>query len=356
MRAGLLPANDLLILQVNAQGQPAASSVRRKEFSVIFCGRIRQPVMLSSQMCPPKRAVFIFAAWAVCAGGCGSTSENAAGGAGGAHLGGTGGISAAGSGGAPTTLGADGFPSECLEAPTLPSAAQGEVNIDLVPMLDGKPLVMGEENALSAGGTLMPTNLRFYLSGFEFKSGAKKVPAFLVDSEGKPLRYGVQFVELTTPSSRNFKLRVAPGSYDEMSFILGLTAGCNETEGLLKSPLNEASQLKWPHTLGFLFLRFEGKYSAAADKKMPTRIHMGSGSGDDRFAPQISISGPVDVGGKGPQIDLSLSVNELLKGSMMETDLSTFSLPPSAGPLGEEIMAGERLRRHSRDVKIFSRK
>jgi hypothetical protein len=312
--------------------------------------------MLVSQMRSPKRAVIIFAAWALLVGGCGSTSEGAAGGAGGSHLGGTGGNSAAGSGGVPTTLGADGFPSGCFEAPTLPAAAQGEVNIDLVPMLDGKPMVMGEENALSAGGTLMPTNLRFYLSGFEFKAGGKKVPGTLVDSAGKPLRYGVQFVEASTPSSLKFGLRVAPGTYDEVSFVLGLTEGCNASEATLGSPLNEASQLKWPHSMGFLFLRFEGKYSAAADKKLPTKIHMGSGSGDDRFAPKIAIAGPIEVCGKVTQIELAFSVDEMIKGSAMETDLSKFSLPPSAGPVGDEILAGERLRQHAKDVKIFSRK
>lgn len=293
--------------------------------------------------------------------GCDSTADDvemkgSGGRGGGARAGGTAGSNAAASGGAPTMFGADGFPAECLETPTLPAAAQGVVNIDLAPQLDGKPLVMGEENALSAGGTLMPTNLRFYLSGFEFTSAGKKVPGILVDSAGKPLRYGVQFVEVSTPSSLKFALRVAPGSYDEVSFILGLTAGCNETESLLRSPLDEASQLKWPHTLGFLFLRFEGKYSAAADKKLPPKIHMGSGSGDDGFAPKISVAGRVDIGSQGAQIDLAFSVNEMLKGAAMETDLSKFSLPLSAGPIGEEILAGERLRQHTRDVKIFSRK
>jgi len=281
--------------------------------------------------------------------------KGSGGGGGGARAGGTAGTNAAG-GGVPATLGADGFPVACLESPTLPAAAQGAVTIDLAPQLDGKPFVMGEENVLSSGGTLMPTNLRFYLSGFEFKGGSKKVPATLVDSAGKPLRYGVQFVDVSTPSSLKFALRVAPGSYDEVSLILGLTAGCNETESLLRSPLDEASQLKWPHTLGFLFLRFEGKYSATTDKNLPTKIHMGSGSGDDGFAPKISVVGPVEVGSQIAQVSLVFSVNEMLKGAAMETDLSKFSLPLSAGPIGEEILAGERLRQHTRDVKIFSRK
>lgn len=294
---------------------------------------------------------------AVACGG-GSSGELGGGGQGGTgQAGGTGGQAGGGTGGQAGSVaaGPDGFPSVCVEAPKL-EAAGAAVAFEIDPRLHDQPLEFGEPNTLTAGGTLMPTNLRFYLSGFVFSKGSDRVPGTPVGADGKPMPYGVQLVNLEDAASLQFRVSVPPGTYDKVSFLLGLTAACNDTFAPLKPPLDQASQLKWPHTLGFLFLRFEGKLEGAAEDAVPTEIHMGAGSGENPYAPTITLSTPIAAQEGQARLRLSFALDEALRAAAMMTDLSDFSLPEPAppGPIGEEILAGERVRRNAAAVKMFS--
>ena len=289
-----------------------------------------------------------------CGGDDGIGKSVGSGGTGGTATGGKGGGASGGQAGAPL-LGPDGFSSECPEELPKPPQANGRLGVDLAVQLGGKPLVFGEENRLEPKGSLMPTNLRFYLSQFTFRKGSLDSLGTLTTAEGSPFPYGVHLVNLEDAASLKFAVSVPPGTYESVTFTLGLTDGCNDTFRPRKPPLDEASQMKWPHTLGFLFLRYEGKRSADVDSKVPDKIHMGTGSGERKFAPRVTVQGPFDVAGADSKVKLTFKLDEVLKAVQMETDLSTFALPEPAppGPIGEEILAGERLRQHANDVTIF---
>jgi hypothetical protein len=234
----------------------------------------------------------------------------------------------------------------------LPADAALRTSVALSIEFGGQPFVFGEPNALPLGGTLLPTNFRFYVSEPALLQAGEPTRAFLVDSTGAPLPYGVQLVNAEDPASFAFDIAAPPGTYDGLSFLLGLSHGCNTLAVPGKPPLDEAAQLKWPHTLGFLFLRYEGQRSEDADPTLPTMIHMGAAAGDQGFAPRIELAlAPAML---ASEVHLSLSFDALLEAATTETDLSDFELLPPAPPTpGEEILAGERLRRAATSVELF---
>ncbi len=284
--------------------------------------------------------------------GCSDGSEHQ--GSGGAAPGGGGGAAgSAGSAGGSPGVGEDGFSGECPEKPLVSPEARGVLAINAELRVADKPLTLGEANPLAEAGSLLPSNVRFYVSGFAFKSKGISTLGTLVNGQGVALPYNVQLINAEDPSSTRFFVAVPPGTYDEFSFIVGVTEACNETPGPLKSPLHDASQMKWPHVAGFLFLRYEGQRSDDAPQDLPDNIHMGMGTGADRFAPKITIAGPITVTGERmvSALNLVFALDAALKAAAMQTDLSDFEVP-----FGEEVRAGERLRRNAKTVVLFSRK
>ncbi len=285
-------------------------------------------------------------------GGAADIPEQPMAGAGGTDLagGGAGGDPSAEPG--PAMLGPDGYPAECVQAPALPEDATGRTDVTLSLGLGDAPFVFGEENTLPSGGTVLPTNFRFYLSQFELIQAETSVPAAPVSPAGAVLPYGVQLVNAEDAASLEFQLAAPPGEYEGITFLVGLTEGCNSSFSPLAPPLDEASQMKWPHVLGFLFLRFEGVVSMDAAEATPDMIHMGSASPTEGFAPLLRLEMPVSVAEAAVPLALHVDFSAILEAASMETDLSDYKpLLPAAG---EEIVNGERLRRNVSLVQIFS--
>ncbi len=287
----------------------------------------------------------------------GGGSQEPGGGAGGPENGGSAGADSAptkgddGVDGDAPEVKPDGVPSACPAAPTLSeeSTSRTQVTVDL--RFGMQALTFGEPNELAEAGTVMPTNLRFYLSQFEVLRGEERVAATLLDGAGEPAPYGVQLVNAEAPESLTFALAAPPGDYDGLAFLFGLSTACNALLGPAGPPLDEASQLKWPHSLGFLFLRFEGQVSSDAAPAVPALIHMGAAVGEKGGAPWIFVRAP--SGSAGDAIELELPVDGLLDAAMTETDLSDFKLLDPLTQVGPETEAGERLRRAAEGGDLF---
>ena len=252
---------------------------------------------------------------------------------------------------APST-GPDGLPAACSKQIELDTAATQQTLLDVSLEVGGQPLVFGESNALPQGGTIMPTNFRFYLSHFAYHRGDQRFEATPVDSQGAALPYGVVLVNAEELDSPKVQLLSIPGEYDSISFVWGLSHGCNGSLNPLDPPLDEAAQLKWPHALGFLFLRFEAIVDESAGPEVPNEIHMGA-FWPSGYAPLVQLTLP--TGTESNNLQLSIGLDAILEGASTEADLSDFTLPPPAQtPIGEEILAGERLRRAVDSVGVFS--
>lgn len=303
--------------------------------------------------------------------GCSSDSNHAVGASAGMSGSAGAGASAAGSGGNAGVAG-DTQPSTCPELPALRSAPGAVLSsFELRLVLDGKPLSFGQANATANGGSLVPLNVRFYLSEVQLlRADAEPVPVDVVTASGTAAPYGVYFFNAEDPQSSTLRVLAPPGDYTGISFVWGMRLDCNQLNpSTTKDPLTASSQMTWPHT-GFLFLRYEGRYSTGLDgaggaagsagsagsagaagsagsgasmpsEGPPPAVHMG-GAVYKEMAPRTSALGAFSIANGQPAKGLRLVMDEVFADATSTIDLSDIepSLPPTP-----EVQAGERLRR-----------
>jgi hypothetical protein len=234
----------------------------------------------------------------------------------------------------------------CEQAPVRRLASGTGLELAIQVRLGTRPLVFGEPNPAPGGGTLTPLNLRFFLSHLALLTGAGAVPVDLVDASGRTLPYGVHLFNAEEVGTARVHALVPPGSYTGISFTWGLDEACNATDphGNVP-PLTDSSQMTWPHSAGYLFLRYEatvsGTVAAVLDK-----IHMGGLAGL-AAAPTVRLESPVVVPASGSlSRTLEVSLDEMFKGANMKSDAPvTIPLP--------EVEAGDRLRSNLPAVQAF---
>ncbi|WP_437611545.1 MbnP family protein [Sorangium sp. So ce834] len=310
------------------------------------------------------------------AAACGAPSPQqtapGTGGAGGSEPDGAGGESdTGGAAGHPGDGGAGGaggaaeatWPAGCAEqpAPIRTEGALVELAFELV--LDGKPFLFGEPNAAPDGSAVTPLNVRFYVSHAALiQAGGELVPVDIVGPDGAPAPHGVHFYNAEEPGSATLRLRAPAGSYEGVSFVWGLHQACNVSQPAQNvAPLSDASQMTWPHT-GYLFLRYEGRVDPPAGgdpvdpeggtATVPPAVHMGGNLAMD-LAPRVEVRGPVSVPASGSTGKVvRLVMDEVFEGATADVDLTGYIGPP--GPVGDELLAGERLRRSLPALTVFA--
>ena len=250
----------------------------------------------------------------------------------------------------------------CVEQP-VPQRSQGTLlSLPLKLTLANQPFVFGQPNALTDGGSLVALNLRFYVSDVHLlRNSGDPVAVDLVTEAGVPEPYGVHLFNAEEADSASLRLLAPPGDYSGLSFAFGIKLGCNQqAPAQLSEPLTDVSQMTWPHTGGFLFLRYEGLYTAAAGgagaagaspaAKIPPAVHMG---GDIRkeLVPSVSVSGAFSIPESGKlEKGLNVALDELFKGATADIDVSDVAVGLLSTPAA---VAGERLRRQLSALHVF---
>ena len=280
------------------------------------------------------------------AGGGGQIQDAGAAGAGAAAGSGGGGAGGAGGGAAALT---------CAEMPAPLRTSGTVVELTIDPVLGGQPFVHGEPNVSPAGDTITPINLRFYVSEVRLlTAGGDAVLVDLVTDAGVPAPYGVHFFNAEDAGSHTLRVLAPTGAYMGVTFLLGLNGACNTlTFTDRKPPLSSTSQMTWPPPFGYLFLRYEsllaaGGQGADAGVAPPRSIHMGGLPGS-LLAPVITVAGQLAVApGAVVRRSLRLAMDQIFVGANTSVDLTGTTLPP-----GEEVVAGERLRRNAPGLQLF---
>ena len=248
----------------------------------------------------------------------------------------------------------------CVERPA-PQRTQGTLlSLSLKPSLTNLPFVFGQPNALADGGSLVALNLRFYVSDVHLlRSSGEPVAVDLVAESGVPEPYGVHLFNAEEADSATLRLLAPSGDYSGLSFALGIKLSCNQQPpAQLSDPLTDVSQMTWPHTGGFLFLRYEGRYTAGSagasgvspTVNIPPAVHMG---GDIRkeLVPGVSVSGTFSIPESGRlEKALNVAMDELFKGATADIDVSDVAVGLLSAP---EAVAGERLRRQLSALHVF---
>jgi len=253
--------------------------------------------------------------------------------------------------------GAAATDSDCSEHST-PLRAQGTVlSLAIAPTLAGKRFEFGQPNALADGGSLVPLNFRFYISKVQLlKSSGDPVPVDLITATGELEPYGVHLFNAEDDDTSRLRVLAPVGDYVGIDFGLGIKLGCNQrAPSTLGEPLSDVSQMTWPHTGGFLFLRYEGRYTAAdgsalTASNIPSAVHMG-GSITKELAPRVTVPHDFTIAETDPlELALSLSMDELFKGATADIDVSDVAVGLLSTP---ESVAGERLRRGLPALHLF---
>jgi len=283
------------------------------------------------------------------AGMSGASSDNGGGG-------GAGNPSSAGN---PGSAGSAGL-SACPEQP-VPQRTQGTLlSLPLKLVLANQPFVFGEPNALPDGGSLVPLNFRFYVSQVELlpASGEAPVAVDVVTAAGVPAPYGVHLFNAEEPDSSTLRVLAPPGQYSGLSFALGVKLACNQQPpSRLSDPLSDTSQMTWPHTGGFLFLRYEARYTDASGSAgassalgIPSMVHMGGDTREERV-PRATIPAALSIPASGTlEKGIRVAVDEIFKGATAEIDVSDVAVGFLSSP---ESIAGERLRRQLPELHVF---
>jgi hypothetical protein len=279
---------------------------------------------------------------AACAAACGgSLEQRATGGTGGGA--GLGGIAGAGGVVGEGGSGAGGAPAACVETPQPLHGSGTILELTIDPVLGGQPFVYGEPNVSPGGDTITPVNFRFYVSEVRLLSPAGAVVVDLVTAAGVPEPYGVHLFNHEDASSHTLRVLALSGTYNGVEFRLGLTDACNTSSFAARNPpLSDTSQMTWPPPFGYLFLRYEsllapGDAGAAAP---PRAIHMGGLPGM-LFAPSVRVVGALSVpAGQTVTRSVQVVMDQIFVGTSTPADLTGLTLPP-----GDEVAAGERLRR-----------
>jgi hypothetical protein len=291
--------------------------------------------------------------------GCGHSSSGnplAAGEGGAAALAGGGGGGVAGQSGAASgsagSAGSAGSPPvPCPETVAAQVGANAELDLTTEVLFEGSALSPGQPNTLANVGVLTPLNLRFYMSRVTLlRADGPAAAADLVDATGTVKPYGVQLINTDDDSSLIVRLRGPAGSYAGIGFTLGLDDGCNAGSQERKAPLSATSGMTWPPPFGYLFFRYEGMFVPAVGETrlFPSAIHMGGIPGN-LLAPVVSAAGSFELSASNAaQRRLRLMLDQVFAAALAPVDLSGF-----VGPPGDEIVAGERLRRAAPGVPLF---
>ena len=223
-------------------------------------------------------------------------------------------------------------------------------------------MTFGQPNAAADGELVTPLNFRFFISDVVLLGAGAPTPADLVTAAGEDEPYGIHLFNAEDSASVSLRLRAPAGTYSGMSFVLGLDEVCDGgTPSTRTAPLDDASQMTWPHTVGYLFLRFEARVepSAAADggtaadggaAAIPSTIHMGGLPGVLR-APTLTVAASISIDiHNDVSRRLLMNMDAIFAGASMDAD--TTALP--AFLISPEVVAGERLRQHAPALPIFS--
>lgn len=198
---------------------------------------------------------------------------------------------------------------------------QGEVVLNFIPVVDGKPFFMDSMYTTPNGEQYKITNWKFFVSNMALSSSfgieqtisvENKLPVLLID------------FSKTNISGVGNSLKVQTGSYTDVRFDIGLPRQINHSDPTMAiPPLDLAQQdMYWEWNSGYIFLLVEGQLMSTKE-----RFHFAIG-GDNKIMPfahgnLFHVTPLVQVDkSKITQLNFTFDFNKLLKNG----DGSVYSL------------------------------
>jgi hypothetical protein len=185
--------------------------------------------------------------------------------------------------------------------PAREAGNDGQVTFPVVFRAAGEPLRLGQELVRSDGVREKFSLVRVFLSQPVLIDGrGGRVPAQIVDGQGRPLPYGVLLVD--PEKAPSLSLLAPAGRYTGLALGVGLPAACNAGDPTRRVyPLNADGEMYWTWGSQYLFVRLDGFVRATgSDAWSPFLMHMGF----DPLYRTARLSGAITAGRQltGPTI------------------------------------------------------
>lgn len=124
------------------------------------------------------------------------------------------------------------------------------------------------------------TAFKFYVHGFKFTNTAS----------GKSTNIEDQYylVDLLSDGSRNISLNVPSGTYDKLSFTVGVDSVLN-VSGVQEGVLDPGKGMFWTWNSGYIMAKLEGNSPSSTVAQNAFEYHIGGFKGTDNVVKEIQI-------------------------------------------------------------------
>jgi hypothetical protein len=166
-----------------------------------------------------------------------------------------------------------------------PGATTGTLKITFVNTVKGGPMVYNSTTYANPFGELYSiSKFKYYVSniGVNTASATWKEP----DS--------YHLVDQGTDSSLSFTLQPSTGSYQSLSFMLGVDSIRN-VSGAQTGALDPTNDMFWTWSTGYIMAKLEGNSPSSAQVNNKIEYHIGGFAGADNIVKTITLSFPAGL-------------------------------------------------------------
>jgi hypothetical protein len=143
---------------------------------------------------------------------------------------------------------------------------QGNIGISFRLMVNGEPLRPGQVYVNSSGEPYTVSLFRFYASGISVTNTATRLSSSEQDS--------YHLLKLDDPSSLQFVAKFNNGTYNQLSFLVGIDS-LHNVSGAQTGALDPLNGMFWTWNSGYIFAKMEGKSGVSPLPQQQFAYHIG---------------------------------------------------------------------------------
>ena len=174
------------------------------------------------------------------------------------------------------------FLTSSCQKPYTPDVPAGTLKITFVNTVKGSPLILNSSTYSNPFTELYTiSKFKYYVSNI----GVNSTTGTWKETESYHL------TDASQPSSLSFSLQPSVGSYQSLSFMLGVDSIRN-VSGAQTGALDPTNDMFWTWSTGYIMAKFEGNSPSSAQVNNKVEYHIGGFSGPDNVLRNITLTFP----------------------------------------------------------------
>lgn len=211
-------------------------------------------------------------------------------------------------------------------------AAQQSTDIKILPLFEGKEIILNEPLTSISGATFEISTLRFYVS---------KLAIQTVQGEGLMPDESHFLCDLENPESLH--LFESPDGILSIDFLLG-TDSITNVSGILDGPLDPINGMYWAWNSGYINFKVEGKSSLSASQGNAFEFHIGGYLPPFETAREIHlVTNPKDK-----EIVIELNLDDWLNAIDLSKQNSLMIPGEKASKLADQLVPAFSVRKNDK--------